>query len=159
MQTPVAISASVLAIVLWLLSRRRLQWSAQPPARPAASGAPALVVSANRPGAAAGAEPVGAGLRPGPGRLQQNRRQWLLGLSAQLQASPEQRLLALVQLSGRSDRSVLPLLRRALRDPHLKVMGAAAAAMEPYRGGPATSRRGAAAAGRRRLPRNAAPRV
>jgi HEAT repeat protein len=92
------------------------------------------------------------------GLNQQNRRQRLLGLSAQLKGSPEQRLLALVQLSGWTDRSVLPLLRRALRDPNLKVVGAAAAAMEPYRTSSGVGISQPAAA-RRRLPRNAAPRA
>ncbi len=156
MQTPLAISASVLAIVLWLVSRRRPLWSSQAPAGSAALDHAALVVTPARQSAVVDTQSLAGPIRPGLGQL--NRRQRLLGLSAQLNGSPEQRLLALVQLSGRADRSVLPLLRRALRDPDLKVMGAAAAAIEPYRASPAKVGRQSAAA-RRRLPRNATPRA
>ena len=156
MQTPLAISASVLAIVLWLLTRRRPLWTSNAPAGPAALDRSALVVTATGQLAATDPQPASGPMRVGLN--QQNRRQRLLGLSAQLKGSPEQRLLALVQLSGWTDRSVLPLLRRALRDPNLKVVGAAAAAMEPYRTSSGVGISQPAAA-RRRLPRNAAPRA
>jgi hypothetical protein len=156
MQTPLAISASVLAIVLWLLSRRRPLWSSQASAGPAALNRSALVVTIRSEPPVAESQSGAGSARSGLNR--QNRRQRLLGLSAQLKGSPEQRLLALVQLSGMADRSVLPLLRRALRDPDLKVMAAAAAAIEPYRACPAKGVRQVAEA-RRRLPRNAAPRA
>ena len=156
MQTPLAISASVLAIVLWLATRRRPLWSSNAPAAPAVLDRSALVVTATGQAAVSDAQPASGPMHPGLN--QQNRRQRLLGLSAQLNGSPEQRLLALVQLSGWSDRSVLPLLRRALRDPNLKVVGAAAAAMEPYRISSGVGLR-QPAPGRRRLPRNATPRA
>lgn len=156
MQTPVAISASVLAIVLWLLSRRRPGWTPAAPASPARADRSALVVASARQTPASDTPPLVGPTRPG--LSPQNRRQRLLGLGAQLNGSPEQRLLALVQLAGWGDRSALPLLRRALRDPDLKVMGAAAAAIEPYRASPAKVGRQSAAP-RRRLPRNAAPRA
>ncbi|MFM1813212.1 MAG: hypothetical protein RLZZ336_2150 [Cyanobacteriota bacterium] len=156
MQTPLAISASVLAIVLWLVSRRRPLWSSQTPASPAALDRSALVVTARSQSWLADSRSSSGSARPGLNQL--NRRQRLLGLSAQLNGAPEQRLLALVQLSGTADRSVLPLLRRALRDPDLKVMAAAAAAIGPYRACPAKGVRQPAAA-RQRLPRNAAPRA
>lgn len=155
MQTPVAISASILAILLWLLSRRRPLWPARAGSASAAADPLTLVVQPRAQASLLGRTPVAAPSRGG--LIQLNPRQRLLALGAQLNGPTDQRLLALAQLSGPRDRSVLPLLRRALRDPDLKVMGAAAAAIEPYRTSAAAGSRQSTSA-RRRLPRNAAPR-
>lgn len=156
MQTPVAISASLLAILLWLLSRRRPLCSSQAGSASAAAESLTLVLPPRVQASVPGATPVAA---PSCGGLiQLNRRQRMLALAAQLSGPTDQRLLALAQLTGSTDRSVLPLLRRALRDPDLKVMGAAAAAIDPYRSGSAAGSRQPTAA-RRRLPRNAVPRA
>ncbi|WP_390130877.1 HEAT repeat domain-containing protein [Synechococcus sp. HIMB2401] len=60
-------------------------------------------------------------------------------LKADMEAGPEQRLRA-VRLAARwGHRSALPLLRQALRDSDARVVEAAAAAIEPFRGAPAAA--------------------
>lgn len=156
MQTPLAITASLLAILLWLLSRRRLTGMPSRIGGPPERDTAGLVVAARA--SSPPAEPARQATTPCRSTLQQSRGQRLQSLAAQLKGTPEQRLLALVQLSGWGDRSALPLLKRALRDPHLKVMGAAAAAIDPYRARPFTGGSPAGAV-RIKLPRNAAPGV
>ena len=53
-----------------------------------------------------------------------------------MNAGPEERLLAVRQAARWGHRSVLPLLRRALRDCDPRVVEAAALAMEPFRSSP-----------------------
>jgi len=154
MQTPLAITASLLAILLWLLSRRRPTVSPSLVAASQVRDAAGLVVTAAT--SAPPAEPAMQATGPCNSAVQQSRGQRLQSLATQLKGTPEQRLLALVQLSGWGDRAALPLLKRALRDPHLQVMGAAAAAIDPYRVHPATTGRPVVAV-EPRLPRNAAP--
>ena len=156
MQTPFAITASLLAILLWLFSRRRPIGSPALVESPPQRAAAGLVITARASYPAA--ECSMQATSPCKSTMQQSRGQRLQSLAAQLQGTPEQRLLALVQLSGWGDRSALPLLKRALRDPHLTVMGAAAAAIDPYRARPSTGGSPAVAV-RTRLPRNAAPLV
>ena len=58
-------------------------------------------------------------------------------LKADMEAGPEERLRA-VRLAARwGHRSVLPLLRQALRDSDARVVEEAAAAIAPFRGAPA----------------------
>ena len=60
-------------------------------------------------------------------------------LKADMEAGPEERLRA-VRLAARwGHRSALPLLRQALRDSDARVVEAAAAAIEPFRGAPAAA--------------------
>ena len=60
-------------------------------------------------------------------------------LKADMEAGPEERLRA-VRLAARwGHRSVLPLLRQALRDGDARVVEAAAAAIAPFRGAPAAA--------------------
>ena len=60
-------------------------------------------------------------------------------LKADMEAGPEERLRA-VRLAARwGHRSVLPLLRQALRDSDARVVEAAAAAIAPFRGAPAAA--------------------
>jgi len=154
MQTPLAITASLLAILLWLLSRRR------PTVSPSlVAGSPGRDVAGLLVTADTTSEPDVPSMQatgPCTSAVQQTREQRLQSLATQLKGTPEQRLLALVQLAGWGDRAALPLLKRALRDPHLQVMGAAAAAIDPYRLHPATAGRPVVAMGPR-LPRNADP--
>ena len=161
MQTPLAISASVLALLLWLLTRRRPFGAGADVlvAPPQSSGlvvrsSVAAVVETSR----ALASPQGVAMGCCAPSL--SRPQLLLGLSSQLKGTPEQRLLAVAQLAGWRDRAVLPLLHRALRDPHPPVAEAAAAAIASYRGWSTPGDRvpPGRAASRQRLPRNAAPR-
>jgi HEAT repeat protein len=91
------------------------------------------------------------------------RRAPCSGFSAWLASSmpsPVQRLAAVDRMVGWGDRAVVPLLQRALRDPHPEVVVAAAAAIARFRG------RSAAAApavvlspSAARRPRNASPRL
>lgn len=166
MQTPLAIGASLLAVLIWLISRRRPQFSASGAARQAASldSPPALMQSSRQviQAAAPGLDNAGAGvaLQPaggaaaltGPQRLRQYRRA--------MGGSPAQRLAVLQQLAAQPDRACLAVLKLGLRDPHPAVVRAAAAAMVSFRG-----RAAAPAAAQplpavgRRLPRNAALRT
>jgi HEAT repeat protein len=61
--------------------------------------------------------------------LQQRLRQ-------RMASGPEQRLDAVREAALWGHRSVLPLLKRALRDSDARVVEAAAEAMEPFRGAP-----------------------
>ena len=76
-----------------------------------------------------------------------------LGLQQRLRermaSGPDQRLLAVREAALWGHRSVLPLLKRALRDSDARVVEAAAEAIEPFRGG---ARRELAQTAR--LPRN-----
>ena len=62
-------------------------------------------------------------------------------LKADMAAGPEQRLRAVRVAAQWGHRSVLPLLRQALRDSDARVVEAAAAAMEPFRGAAAAPTR------------------
>ena len=53
-----------------------------------------------------------------------------------MNSGPEERLLAVRQAARWGHRSVLPLLRRALRDSDLRVVESAAQAIEPFRSTP-----------------------
>ena len=64
--------------------------------------------------------------------LQERLRQAMAG-------DPEQRLLGVREAALWGHRSVLPLLRRALQDSDSRVVEAAAAAIEPFRGAPGRS--------------------
>ena len=72
-------------------------------------------------------------------------------LRQSMELGPEQRLEAVREAALWGHRSVLPLLKRALRDSDARVVEAAAHAIEPFRG---TTRRGSAQTGR--PPRNVA---
>ena len=63
----------------------------------------------------------------------------MLKLQAWLVGSRDQRLMAMAILASTDQSCVLPLLRRAMRDPDPVVMAAAAAAMERFRGRPLRS--------------------
>ena len=74
---------------------------------------------------------------PTPFSLPRGERQRLLlhrQLVAQCNGSRDQRLEALAIAGSWRHSCVLPLLRRALRDPDPAVMAAAASAMEAFRG-------------------------
>ena len=60
-------------------------------------------------------------------------------LKADMAAGPEQRLCAVRLAAQWGHRSALPLLRQALRDSDARVVEAAAAAIEPFRGAPAAA--------------------
>lgn len=162
MGTPAAISAAVLAVLLWLLSRRRASGLdhqgavGRPVPLPAAtsrvlspSAAPSF--GAKAPSAAnQAADTVGA-----PPLV---RRQRLLRWAGQLNASAVQRLAAVDQMAGWGDRAAVPLLKRALRDPHPEVVAAAAVAMARFRGRSAAAQPAGAPSVRvARRPRNAGP--
>ncbi|MFM7314406.1 MAG: HEAT repeat domain-containing protein [Cyanobium sp.] len=93
---------------------------------------------ASAPGAAA-AGPHQADVQPWSpiSRPQRPRPQRLLELQAWLVGSREQRLAAVAAARSHGHRDLLPLLRRALRDPDPAVVAAAVAAMERFRGRPA----------------------
>ena len=84
-------------------------------------------------------------------RTEQERLQLQQRLRQALTDGPEQRLLAVREAALWGHRSVLPLLRQALRDSDSRVVEAAAEAIEPFRG--ATPPRKAQSA---RPPRNVA---
>ena len=151
----------LLAVVLWLLSRRRPQVSPSTVIRPV--GAASEWVQTVGPVAAepTGSEATGTA---GPERLLEvtpgrHRQQRLFALSRQFTASPEQRVEALRQLDLCGDRAALPLLQRGLRDPHPEVVRAAAAAIARFRGRTAAGGLGGSPQGLLRLPRNARPRA
>lgn len=137
MNTPFALGASVLAVLLWLLSRRRPQFTKAGLRQTAASGpAPALTRVANASGvsqpaaaipnpALAAAAQLGPCLSPAQLRAQAR---------ASLASGLTERLQAMQQLAVSADRTTLPLLLRGLRDPHPQVVLAAAQAMERFRG-------------------------
>ena len=169
MGTPAAISAAVLAVLLWLFSRRRAALPAQQ-AQANRLAQPQTVPTLVQPLTAAAPSATQASLAiegPGGGVLQSSlpalpraRRPRLQLLSSQLNGSLLQRLAAVAHLANWGDRAVVPLLMRALRDPHPEVAVAAAAAMARFRGRSAAAPPVdglSAPAGRR--PRNAAPRL
>ena len=153
MNTPVALGASLFAVLIWLISRRR---PAAASARQLAATPAAIARQISAP-AAAPASPAGDAV-PSPVSLPRTRQQRLLLWSAALASSQEQRLTAVLQMGAAADRACLPLLRRSLRDPHPQVVLAAAQAIERYRGRTAAHASQASSAAAK-LPRNAAPRV
>ena len=152
MNTPIALGGSLLAVLIWLISRRRP--SAAAPRQVATPAAIARQIES-----AAVAEPPcadqGSVAQPAP--LPRTRQQRLLQWTAALASSQEQRLAAVQQMAAAADRSCLPLLRRSLRDPHPPVVLAAAQAIARYRGRTAALGSAASSAAAK-LPRNAAPR-
>ena len=159
-----AVSATLL-VVLWLLTRRR-------PRPFLRSGDTSAVAALNRaqialvkiaevlapvaPGTGAGAAaaglPLGEVALPGPadGR---GRRLLLQRLQAAAAADPLQRLEAMRIARLWGDRSVLPLLRRGLRDVHPAVVAEAARAIAAHRGHPGERRAAGAAAQPASMPR------
>lgn len=149
-----AVSATLL-VVLWLATRRR----PRPFLRSADTSAIAALnrvqiervrnSSAELETSAFGADPFrakdgGNGLDargaaaaavalPGPADAR-GRRLLLQRLSAAAAADPQQRLEAMRIARRWGDRSVLPLLRRGLRDVHPAVVAEAALAIAAYRG-------------------------
>jgi hypothetical protein len=157
MNTPLALAASLLAVVLWLVSRRRPQLQQPAVRHSSAAGvavsqvlANAVVPSTRPPALVPGSSCAGAVSRLSRARLLSQSR-------AALVASPSERINAMQQLAASADRAVLPLLMRGLRDPHPGVVLAAAQAMERFRG-----RTSAVVAAKSKmplkLPRNARPR-
>jgi len=164
MQTPLAIAAPLLAVLIWLLSRRRLPqlFVSGAASQGAVPGAVVALTQVLRPAVQA-ARPItgqvpavaalaanGGGARPtGPQRLVQFRRA--------MAGPPAQRLAVLQQLAVQPDRACLPVIRLGLRDPHPAVVRLAAEAMASFRG---RATAGVVAqpgiAEPRRLPRNAA---
>ena len=155
MNTPLALGASLLAVLVWLISRRRPQLQQAAGLHPAVPGA-AVTRLASISGEVSAAAP-GGGPFPSP-RL--SRAQRLAQAGAALAGAPAEREKALLQLGQWGDRAALPLLQRGLRDPHPQVVLAAAQAMERFRG--RTAGAGAFADVRvqpvLRLPRNGRPR-
>ncbi|MFZ9621646.1 MAG: hypothetical protein ACO289_10630 [Prochlorococcaceae cyanobacterium] len=149
MQTPLALGASLLAVLIWLISRRRPQLSMQPADRLAgASRSPAIarVLGATSPATAPTALPGGVQQAPVQRRLQRLRQ-----LSVAMTKDPGSRLAVMQQLQVQPDRSALPLIKRGLRDSNPAVVLAAASAINVFRG-----RSAAAPVDQPRLPRNAA---
>ena len=156
MPTPFwAAFASLLGLVLWLITRRpprALLRSTDTTAVAALNRAQIELVSQLEPvetpsnppeasssqGGEAEAEPL-----PLP-RTALQQRAFLRQLSHWGAGGPEQRLRA-VRAAGRwRHPAVLPLLRRGLRDGDPRVMAAAAAAIAPYRGRPTPASPGSA---------------
>lgn len=161
MQTPLAIGASLLAVLIWLISRRRpaqLFASGAEPRAASLASAPALTQvlapAAQAPSPISGRAAAGASSQPsgwadgltGSQRLRQFRRA--------MAGPPAQRLAVLQQLAAQPDRACLPVLQLGLRDPHPAVVRLAAEAMASFRGRATAARPGPVAG--RRLPRNAA---
>ena len=128
----------LLTVVLWL--RRK-------PVKPMLSSTDAsrvaqinraqleLVIEPAADGESADASPVSWTAPTTPlERLALERR-----LKADMAAGPEQRLCAVRLAAQWGHRSALPLLRQALRDSDARVVEAAAAAIEPFRGAPAAA--------------------
>ena len=156
--------ASLLALVLWLTTRRQprallrstdttavaalnraqLVHRAEVMVEPRPADNPALV---GAPSAAA-AEQATEALPPIP-RTATERRAYLRQLRLWAAGDPEQRLRALRSARQWSHPSLLPLLRLGLRDGDPRVMAAAAAAIAPYRGRSVSAQPGAAALPRR----------
>jgi|GEM_PF-2800855 len=151
MQTPLALGASLLAVLIWLISRRRPQLSAQPSDRLTGGGCSsplARVLSVTPPAAAPSgplAKPVAAAA-PAGRRLQRLRQ-----LSVSMGKDPGSRLAVMQELQVQPDRRALTLIKRGLRDSNPAVVLAAASAINAFRGRPAP-----APADQPRLPRNAA---
>jgi len=167
MGTPAAISAAVLAVLLWFFSRRRAalmdhQGTAVRAAQRQSSTSfvqPATP-AAHLPDPAMGGDALGRGdLQRSRAAQPLGRRQRLQRLAGELNASRVQRLAAVDQMVGWGDRAVVPLLQRALRDPHPEVVVAAAAAMARFRGRSAAAAPGVVLSpSAARRPRNASPR-
>lgn len=163
MPTPFwATLASLLTLVLWLISRRQprsllrstdtsavaalnraqIQWVARAGLEAEAGSAPTADL------AATAGEPSAAVPPPIPKTVAE-RRAYRRQLRLWSSGDPEQRLQAM-QAAGRwSDAALLPLLRRGLRDGDPRVMAAAAAAIAPYRGRPRSLQAGGAAPARK----------
>lgn len=153
MGTPAAISAAVLAVLLWLFSRRRAAFLDHQAAVSHAAPLPAAITLVQSPAVA----PSSGATAPVASRRGAAR---LLRWAGQLNASVSQRMAAVEQMASWGDRSTVPLLKRALRDPHPEVAAAAAAAMARFRGrSAAVQPAGAPSARVVRLPRNAVPRL
>ncbi|MFM8276001.1 MAG: hypothetical protein ACKN89_03230 [Cyanobium sp.] len=162
MPTPFwAALASLLTLVLWLITRRQprsllrstdtsavaalnraqIQWVARVGLEAEAGSAPTAPPAADL--AATASEAIVA--RPPIPKTAAERRAYRQQLRLWSSGGPEQRLQAM-QAAGRwSEASLLPLLRRGLRDGDLRVMAAAAAAIAPYRGRPRSLQAGGAA--------------
>ena len=150
MPTPFwAALASLLALVLWLTTRRQPRAllrstdtsavaalnRAQLVHRAEANVEPPPADSAALAGAtpAAAAQQAAEALPPIP-RTPVERRAYLRQLRLWAAGDSDQRLRALRSARQWSHPSLLPLLRRGLRDSDPRVMAAAAAAIAPYRG-------------------------
>ena len=164
MQTPLGIGASLLAVLIWLISRRRPPqlFASAATSQSASLGSAAALMQVLAPGAQP-ARPISdqtpaVAVWPATGGCaeltgQQRLRQFRRAMAGQ----PAQRLAVLQQLAAQPDRACLPVIRLGLRDPHPAVVRLAAEAMASFRGraaAPAAAQPGAAAV--RRLPRNAA---
>ena len=167
MPTPFwAALASLLTLVLWLITRRQprsllrstdtsavaalnraqLQLVARVGLELEAGSAPTAPPTADLPVTAS--EAIVAARPPIP-RTAAERRAYRQQLRLWSAGGPEQRLLAM-QAAGRwSEASLLPLLRRGLRDGDPRVMAAAAAAIAPYRARPRPLQAGGAAPARK----------
>jgi len=167
MPTPFwAAFASLLALVLWLITRRQpraLLRSTDTSAVAALNraqlvgrlepGAERMTAASQPPSAAipppeqVAPEPQ-AELQPGPQSAEQ-RRTALRQLRHWAKADPEQRLRAVRAARQSGHPAMLPLLRRGLRDADLRVVAEAAAALERFRGRPSLVQPGGAAMPRR----------
>ncbi len=167
MPTPFwAAFASLLALVLWLITRRQpraLLRSTDTSAVAALnraqlvgrleSGAERMSAASQPPSAAipppeqVAPEPQ-AKLQPVPQSAEQ-RRTALRQLRHWAKADPEQRLRAVRAARQSGHPAMLPLLRRGLRDGDLRVVAEAAAALERFRGRPSLVQPGGAAMPRR----------
>lgn len=157
MQTPLAIGASLLAVLIWVISRRRLQL---PPVQAQRAGlAPSFAAVAQLSEAAAAPSPGSAAVAGQHAQLpvRVGRVQRLRQLTLAMSAGPLTRLAAMEALIAQPDHRALPLIRRGLRDSNAAVVLAAVQAMGPFRGYATAAAQGPAPA-RVRLPRNAAPR-
>jgi hypothetical protein len=146
MPTPFwAALASLLGVVLWLITRRQprtLLRSTDTAAVAALNRAQIELVSQLEPVAptpdanAAGPQPQAGEAAAMPLPLPTTtleRRAYLLQLRHWAAGDPEQRLQAMQAARRWRHPDVLPLLRRGLRDGDPRVMAAAAAAIAPYR--------------------------
>ncbi|MFN7900961.1 MAG: HEAT repeat domain-containing protein [Synechococcaceae cyanobacterium] len=171
MPTPFwAAFASLLALVLWLITRRQpraLLRSTDTSAVAAlnraqlvgrlATGAERLTAASQPPSAAipppeqVAPEPLAKlQAEPQPGlQSAEQRRTALRQLRHWAEADPEQRLRAVRAARRSGHPAMLPLLRRGLRDGDLRVVAEAAAALERFRGRPSLVQPGGAAMPRR----------
>jgi HEAT repeat protein len=155
MPTPFwAALASLLGLVLWLITRR-------PPRALLRSTDTTAVAALNRaqielvsrvepvespadPAVTAGPEQDGAAVAlPPPPRTAFERRAFVRQLQHWGAGDPEQRLRAVRAARRWSNPALLPLLRRGLRDGDPRVMAEAAAAIAAYRGRPVPVQPGA----------------
>ena len=91
-----------------------------------------LVIEPSRPDTAV-EDPLADWMAP---QTEQDRLALQQRLRQRMALGPEQRLDAVREAALWGHRSVLPLLKRALRDSDARVVEAAAEAMEPFRGAP-----------------------